>query len=234
MRFPMRIFILAVFLTACSGPAPTVLDSSPPPVLPRATLSPAPSLTPVPPPTRRPIILIDFPSTTPAPSLTPLPPPFTYVFPIKPPSAASYSEGVQGHGYPATDLFAKVGTKFVAVTDGMVEFVSGTDNWNPNHPDPAQRSGLAVAIIGKDGVRYYGSHLSKIAAGIYTGVMVKAGQLLGYVGASGDARGKTPHLHFGISHPTTPEDWKTRRGEVDPFPYLNAWKNGLNWTPQLP
>jgi murein DD-endopeptidase MepM/ murein hydrolase activator NlpD len=120
------------------------------------------------------------------------------------------------------------------VTDGVVEFVSGTDSWDPDHPNSAERSGLAVAIIGKDGIRYYGSHLSGIAPGIVTGVQVKAGQLLGYVGASGDAVGKTSHLHFGISHPTTPDDWKTRRGEVDPFPYLNAWKEGINWTPTLP
>ena len=122
----------------------------------------------------------------------------------------------------------------MAVTDGVVDFVSGTDNWNPNKPDSAERSGLAVAIIGDDGLRYYGSHLSGIAPGISTGVQVKAGQLLGFVGASGDARGKTPHLHFGISHPTTPDDWKTRRGEIDPYPYLNAWKIGKNRTPRFP
>jgi murein DD-endopeptidase MepM/ murein hydrolase activator NlpD len=167
-------------------------------------------------------------------SLTPLPPLYNYVFPIQPPGAATYGEGVRAHGYPATDLFAEIGTKFVAVTDGVVEFVSGVDSWKPNQPDPARRGGLAIAILGDDGLRYYGSHLSGIAPGIYTSVRVKAGQLLGYVGNSGDARGKTPHLHFGISRPTDPHDWKTRRGEIDPFPYLNAWKKGLNWTPQLP
>jgi murein DD-endopeptidase MepM/ murein hydrolase activator NlpD len=83
-------------------------------------------------------------------------------------------------------------------------------------------------------VRYYGSHLSGIAPGIYPGMRVTAGQLLGYVGASGDARGKDPHLHFGISHPTTPDDWKTRRGELDPYPYLVAWKKGINLSPELP
>jgi peptidoglycan LD-endopeptidase LytH len=234
MRFPVLILILIVLLTACSGTAPTVMASSPTPALLRATLSPAPSLTPVPHPTRRISPVTEISRATVIPSLTPLPPPHTYVFPIQPPSAATYGEGVKGHGYPATDLFAKVGTQFVAVTDGVVEFVSGTDSWNPNRPDSAERSGLAVAIIGDDGVRYYGSHLSGIAAGIYTGVRVKPGTLLGYVGASGDARGKTPHLHFGISHPTTPDDWKTRRGEIDPFPYLNWWKRGFNVTPKFP
>jgi murein DD-endopeptidase MepM/ murein hydrolase activator NlpD len=156
------------------------------------------------------------------------------VFPLQPSKYVSYAEGVKGHGYPATDLFAKVGTKFVAVTDGVVDFVSFTDDWNPRKPDPAERSGLAVAIIGNDGLRYYGSHLSKVAEGILPGVRVTAGQLLGYVGASGDARGKDSHLHFGISHPTTPDDWLARRGELDPYSYLFAWEHGVNLTPRFP
>jgi murein DD-endopeptidase MepM/ murein hydrolase activator NlpD len=174
------------------------------------------------------------PRSTGIPSLTPLPPPYVYVFPIQPPRAATFGDGVKGHGYPATDLFALVGTEYVAVTSGVVEFVSTRDDYNPDKPDPAKRSGLAVAILGDDGLRYYGSHLSGIAAGIRSGERVQAGQLLGYVGASGDARGKTAHLHFGISHPTTPDDWKTRRGEINPYPYLLAWKEGKNLTPHLP
>jgi murein DD-endopeptidase MepM/ murein hydrolase activator NlpD len=144
---------------------------------------------------------------------------------------ATYGEGVTAHGYPATDIFAPAGTKFVAVTDGVVEFVSYQDRWNPEKDDPALRSGLAVAIIGNDGARYYGSHLLAIASGVHTGLRVSAGQLLGYVGASGNAEGKLSHLHFGISHPTFPEDWLTRRGEIDPFPYLKAWESGVNLTP---
>jgi murein DD-endopeptidase MepM/ murein hydrolase activator NlpD len=127
-----------------------------------------------------------------------------------------------------------VGTKFVAVTDGVVDFVSSTDLWDPATDDPALRGGLSVAIIGDDGLRYYGSHLSAIADGIAPGVRVKAGQLLGLVGNSGDARETESHLHFGISRPTYPEDWQARRGQVDPFPYLQAWRDGHNLTPPLP
>ena len=230
------VFLVAsLFFGACGDTPITETATIRPPASPvHLAAVPSAGRTPLPPPTRRPSVVTDFPSEMPIPSLTPLPPPYTYVFPIQPPGAAAYGEGVKGHGYPATDLFAKVGTKFVAVTDGVVEFVSGSDNWNPNRANPAERSGLAVAIIGDDGLRYYGSHLSGIAPGIFTGVKVKAGQLLGYVGASGDAAGKVPHLHFGISHPTTPDDWKTRRGEIDPFPYLNWWKRGFNVTPRFP
>ncbi len=165
---------------------------------------------------------------------TPTPRHFIYVFPIKPPDKGSFLEGTAAHGYPATDIFAVVGTDFVAVTDGIVDYVCFKDTWDPAKDDPASRGGLSVAIIGDDGVRYYGSHLSAIAAGIKVGVRVKAGQLLGKVGKSGDARNTTSHLHFGISRPTTPEDWKARRGQVDPFPFLQAWTDGHTVTPPLP
>ena len=63
---------------------------------------------------------------------------------------------------------------------------------------------------------------------------VKAGQVLGYVGDSGNARGISPHLHFGISRPTGPGDCGVRRGEVGPYEYLNGWKSGINDIPGLP
>ncbi|NTW02953.1 MAG: M23 family metallopeptidase, partial [Oscillochloris sp.] len=104
----------------------------------------------------------------------------------------------------------------------------------PAHDDAAVRGGISVALIGDDGVRYYGSHLSAVADGIDPGVRVAAGQLLGLTGNSGNARSTPPHLHFGISHPTTPDDWKVRRGEISPYPYLRAWQRGEQVTPALP
>ncbi len=159
---------------------------------------------------------------------------FRYIFPVQPSGAAGFAEGTASHGYPATDIFALVGTRFVAVTDGIVDFVSYKDTWDPATDDPAVRGGLSVAMIGDDGVRYYGSHLSAIADGIRPGVRVVAGQVLGLVGKSGDAVHTTSHVHFGISRPTTPDDWKARRGQVDPFPFLQAWRDGHNITPPLP
>ncbi|MBN2084167.1 MAG: M23 family metallopeptidase [Anaerolineales bacterium] len=156
----------------------------------------------------------------------------TYVFPVQPQSAADFASG--GHAYPATDIYAPIGTEFVAVTAGTVNFVSRDDLWNPDSDDPAFAGGLCVAIIGDDGIRYYGSHLSEVADGIKRGVRVKAGQRLGLVGKSGNAANTSPHLHFGISHPTYPEDWLTRRGELDPYPYLIAWSRGEDITPRFP
>jgi peptidoglycan LD-endopeptidase LytH len=158
---------------------------------------------------------------------------WSYVFPVQPLSGVDFAEGVASHGYPATDIFASQGSRYVAVTNGFIDFVSQEDQWEPVMDNPALRGGICIAIIGDDGVRYYGSHLSSIQSGIKPGMRVTMGQVLGLVGNSGDARTTLPHLHFGISHPTQPDDWRTRRGELDPFPFLIAWQDGLNITPDL-
>ena len=200
------------------SPSPVSSETSnPPEPIPTASETPAPTWTAT-------------ASATPDPSDTPVV--FHYVFPIQPAGSAGFAPG--GHAYPATDLFAAEGTRFVAVTDGVVDFVSYEDRWDPQVNDPSVAGGLCVAIVGDDGVRYYGSHLSVIEAGIVPGLRVAAGQVLGYVGRTGNARTTPPHVHFGISRPTFPEDWRLRRGEIDPFPFLTAWRDGHDVTPPLP
>ncbi len=228
--------LLGFLLVACAVPAmpatPVVLIPTPYPQSPTFTPSSLPpTLTSSPTGTFLPTKMS---TDTPSETATETQVSFIHVFPLQPASAAGFAEGTASHGYPATDIFAVVGTKFVAVTDSVVDFVSYKDLWDPNHDDPALRGGLSIAIIGDDGLRYYGSHLSAIAAGIAPGVRVNAGQLLGLVGNTGDARTTLSHLHFGISRPTSPNDWKTRRGQVDPFPYLQAWRDDHNVTPPLP
>jgi peptidoglycan LD-endopeptidase LytH len=191
--------------------------------------TPVLSATPSLPPTQ---IFSPTPTNIPTPSQTPTAKPLIYFFPVQPIDVASYAHG--HHDYPAVDIFAPEGTSFVAVADGIVDFVSYEDHWQPAIDDPSTRGGISIAIIGNDGVRYYGSHLSSIAAGIEPGQQVNAGQVIGYIGNSGNARGIATHLHFGISMPTFPDDWEVRRGEVDPYPYLKAWENNENITPVLP
>ena len=156
----------------------------------------------------------------------------TYVFPVRSKGKVNY--GKAHHDYPATDIFCSVGSEFLAVTDGVVDYVSREDHWDAEVNDGATRGGLSVAIIGDDEVRYYGSHLSQVADGVAPGVRVTAGQVLGLTGHSGDAAATPPHLHFGISHPTNPDDWATRRGEISPYPYLRAWQKGESMAPKLP
>lgn len=206
------------------SPVPALLPTdapSPPTVVPTATLvQPAPTLATIP-------TLTTAPSTMQAADEAAV----RYVFPVQPMVLGEY--GTCHHDYPASDIFAPIGTSFVAVTDGVVDFVSSEDQWNAQEDGPATRGGLSVAIIGVDGVRYYGSHLLKIMPDIKPGVQVTAGQQLGEVGKSGNAARTPSHLHFGISRPTHPDDWMVRRGEINPVPYLNAWKAGEARTPDL-
>ena len=151
------------------------------------------------------------------------------MFPVRCASKISY--GHSHHDYPATDILAAVGCAVVAPVSGYIDEVSTVDRWTSSANLGSTRGGLSFSIVGVDGVRYYGSHLSSLLPAIRPGVRVVAGQLIGKVGRSGDARGGPSHLHFGISWPTGPGIWWVRRGEVYPWPYLDAWRAGIERSP---
>ena len=154
---------------------------------------------------------------------------FSYVYPV---AGCKTTFPWYHHDYPAADIKARLGCAFVAPIGGIVQDVSRKDRWSGRTNLGQDRGGLSVSIIGDDGVRYYGSHLSKVEVGIETGVRVEAGQKLGEIGRSGSARGiPRPHLHFGISYQTEPGDWEIRRGVVRPWKYLEAWKKGESLSP---
>jgi peptidoglycan LD-endopeptidase LytH len=151
----------------------------------------------------------------------PSPKPAGYAFPVVGKSSYSRSH----HDYPASDIMTACGHRFVAVTNGTVLNVTTKDVWKRSVNAGATRGGLSVSIRGDDGVRYYGSHLSSIAAGIRTGVRVKAGQTLARTGDTGDA--SACHLHFGISAPCAGRgDWWLQRGTVWPWSFLDSWRKG--------
>lgn len=153
------------------------------------------------------------------------------VFPIENSPKCAVKFVQYHHDYPATDIITKKGCAFLSPIAGVVDEVSRKDRWSGKTNRGGDRGGLFVSVIGEDGVRYYGSHLMKVAAGIEPGVSVVAGQVLGQVGTSGSARGTAPHLHFGLSWPTVPNDWKIRRGALLPFKYLKSWQKGNNLSP---
>ena len=151
-----------------------------------------------------------------------------YTFPIQ---GCKYTYAHSHHNYPATDIITHIGCAFVAPTSGVIDEVNRVDRFKWKTDLGADRGGLSVSMIGDDGVRYYGSHLSFIPETVTSGVRVNVGDLIAKTGDSGDAKGTTPHLHFGISWPTTKGIWWVRRGELYPWPYLDAWKSGIDKSP---
>jgi peptidoglycan LD-endopeptidase LytH len=150
----------------------------------------------------------------------------TYTFPVV--GKSSYAR--THHDYPASDVMTACGHRFVAVTSGVVLAVSHRDTWTAKKNDGATRGGLSVSILGDDGVRYYGSHLSAIADGIDPGARVTTGQDLGKTGETGDA--SACHVHFGISPPCAKQgDWWNQRGTLYPWPYLDSWRKGGQKSP---
>jgi murein DD-endopeptidase MepM/ murein hydrolase activator NlpD len=146
-----------------------------------------------------------------------------YMFPLRPMNIATFSGG--GHAYPAVDIFSRTGTEFVAPIGGFIEATNRVDSWDPERPSEEDKGGLWVSLLGDDGLRYYGSHLSEVAKDSEVGRRIEIGATLGRVGRTGNARGKPSHLHFGISPSQHCLSWKVRRGEIDPIPLLQCAKS---------
>jgi peptidoglycan LD-endopeptidase LytH len=199
---------------------------------PKAAWSPAPPSSP----SLSPSAAAPSPSPSPSPTKSsPKPSPASakprtnlkYVFPV---GGKPFSYARTHHDYPATDVIAPCGLPVRAVTDGVVLEVGRVDKYDPAANDGATRGGKYVSILGDDGVRYYGSHLSTVSSGINPRIRVRAGQQLGAVGETGDA--SACHLHFGISPPCARTgDWWVRRGVIWPYTYLDAWRAGTARSP---
>ena len=159
-----------------------------------------------------------------------------YTFPV---AGCTVTYSKYHHDYPAADIFGKKGCAFVSPVAGVVDEVNSVDKWSGKTNLGADRGGLSISIIGDDGLRYYGSHLSKIEVNIIPGYKVATGEKLGEIGSTGSARGTKPHLHFGISYPTEKGIWWVRRGvglekgKTSPWKYLQAWQVGKDLKPKL-
>lgn len=107
------------------------------------------------------------------------------------------------HWHEGIDLFAARGTPLVATERGVVTRV-GT----------GRLGGLKLWLKGESGSEWYYAHLDSFAPEIVDGLVVEAGQLLGYVGRTGNAVGTPPHLHMQL-HPDGGRP-------VNPYPLLKV------------
>lgn len=110
--------------------------------------------------------------------------------------------------HQGTDVMADKGTPLVAVADGVMKRVQRTESG---------LGGIYVWLQRADGTEYYYAHMATIAAGIEVGTRVSAGQVIGTVGNTGDARYGAHHLHFEIrTGGRTPINPYTHLVAVDP------------------
>lgn len=92
-----------------------------------------------------------------------------------------------GRVHTGTDIIAPLGELLVSPTDAVVTKI-GYDN----------RGGNFVITANPGGEQLYFAHLDRAAENLTIGDILKPGDLIGYVGNTGNARGKLPHLHLGI------------------------------------
>jgi hypothetical protein len=107
------------------------------------------------------------------------------------------------HTHQGNDVFAAFGTPVRAPSDGTVRF--GEES----------TGGKAAYVTEPGGTYYFMCHLESFAPDLASGASVTQGQVVGFNGDTGNAKGGPPHVHFEI-HPGG-------GGAVDPKPTLDRW-----------
>jgi murein DD-endopeptidase MepM/ murein hydrolase activator NlpD len=132
-------------------------------------------------------------------------------------------------GYPAVDVegcYARI----LAPTAGVISQLHRKDKWTPEDDSPGTRGGLTITLTGDDGVRYFFSHLGRIK--VLMNQRVSAGDWIGVMGSSGNARVTRCHTHFGMSRICPLAEVYLLQGEIWPQKYLDAWKKGEQLSPR--
>ncbi len=107
-----------------------------------------------------------------------------------------------GRRHEGVDIFARRGTPVIAATEGIVSRIGEN-----------RLGGTVVWVYGPGRQRHYYAHLDRVAESLESGQRVAVGDVLGYVGNTGNARTTPPHLHYGIY---------TVTGAINPYPLLTG------------
>ena len=113
-----------------------------------------------------------------------------------------------GRSHKGADIFSPKGTPVVALEDGVAVTSSNS------------LGGEVIYFFGRSGNRYYYAHLSAFVPNI-NGAQAKAGQVIGYVGNSGNAISTPPHLHFEVRVPQLMAD-------INPYPMLKTLSTAVD------
>ncbi len=157
-----------------------------------------------------------------------------YVFPVY--GTASFGDSfgaprpdVPGGWHHGEDIFARLGAPLLAVADGTLYSIGFN-----------RIGGYRIWLRDRAGNQFYYAHLSAYSPLAIEGNEVEAGDVIGFVGDTGDADGGAPHLHFEI-HPAAMLGLGYD-GVVAPYPFLTAWRRaddvsfaaGRVYVPSLP
>jgi murein DD-endopeptidase MepM/ murein hydrolase activator NlpD len=121
-----------------------------------------------------------------------------------------FRSDVHGKWHHGDDIFAPLGAPVVAVASGTINRIG----WR-------KAGGWRLWVRDSAADEFYYAHLSGYARSVFHSKRVRAGQVIGFVGNTGDAFPRAPHLHFEI-HPR--QLLRLRYdGAVDPTTYLDSW-----------
>ena len=155
-------------------------------------------------------------NTSPVASQTATAPPGQLLIPVEGKTAADLTDTFvdarsQGRSHDAIDIMAQVGTPVLAVADGHVEKLFDS-----------KLGGLTIYQFEPSGkLAYYYAHLQRYADGLAEKQAVRRGQVIGYVGSTGNASADAPHLHFAI-FVLGPERRWWEGTAINPYPVLTG------------
>jgi murein DD-endopeptidase MepM/ murein hydrolase activator NlpD len=117
----------------------------------------------------------------------------------------------EGRVHDAIDIMAPRGTPVLAAVDGSIAKLFASE-----------RGGLTIYEFAPQSAWvYYSAHLDRYADGLAEGRAVHRGEVIGYVGSSGNASPDAPHLHFEVSRLGPEKRW-WQATPVDPYPLLGG------------
>ena len=123
----------------------------------------------------------------------------------------TFGEMHNGHRHEAIDILEPRGAPVHAVTAGTIRklFLS-------------KPGGTSIYEFDEIGMYcYYYAHLDRYAEGLREGMRIERGEIIGFVGSTGNADARTPHLHFAIFELGPEKQW-WKGTAIDPYPHLVA------------
>jgi len=121
----------------------------------------------------------------------------------------TFNDARTGHRHEALDIMAPRGTPVMAVAEGNVVKLFNS-----------KQGGLTVYQFDNNAQYcYYYAHLDRYAPGLKEGMLLRKGDVLGYVGSTGDASPDAPHLHLAVFRLGPEKHWWEGTA-IDPLPLL--------------